>query len=112
MMGIERLVFRRLLQSIPTVLGVVVLNFILLHLLPGDIVDALTANAPSAGVDFKAELRAEMGLDKPVWLQFLIYMGNILRFDFGYSYTNSLPVVDVIWGRLGATLVLMLSSIL
>jgi peptide/nickel transport system permease protein len=107
-----RLVLRRLVQAVPTVLGVVALNFVLLHLLPGDIVDALTANAPSAGVDFKAELRAEMGLDKPVWLQFLIYMGNILRFDFGYSYTNSLPVIDVIWARVGATLVLMLSSIL
>jgi len=106
-----RLVRRRLLQAIPTVLGVVALNFLLLQLIPGDLVDALTAEAPSVDAAFKAELRAELGLDRPVPVQFALYMWSVLKFDFGYSYLYSLPVIQVIWERVGATFLLMLSSI-
>ena len=99
------------MQAIPTVLGVVVINFLLLQLIPGDLVDALTADAPSADLAYKAELRARLGLDQPIYVQFLIYMWSVLKFDFGYSYLHSASVVDVIGGCVGATLLLMLSSI-
>lgn len=110
--SIGLVILRRLAQAVPTILGVVAINFVLLHLLHGDIVDALTADAPSTGVDFKAQLRSQMGLDQSLPVQFLIYMGHLLRFDFGYSYANSQPVLDVLGARIGPTLLLMFSSIL
>jgi peptide/nickel transport system permease protein len=106
------LVRRRLAQAIPTVLGVVVINFLLLQLIPGDLVDALVADAPSADEDYKAELRARLGLDRPVYVRFGLYLWSVLKLDFGYSYFHGGSVVAVIAERAGPTFLLMLSSIL
>ena len=105
------LVRRRLAQAIPTVLGVVVINFLLLQLIPGDLVDALVADAPSADEDYKAELRARLGLDRPVYVQFLLYLWSVLKLDFGHSYFHGGSVVSVIAERAGPTFLLMLSAI-
>jgi peptide/nickel transport system permease protein len=102
---------RRVLQAVPTLFGVIVLNFALLHLIPGDLADALAADLPSADAAYKAALRVELGLDKPILEQFVLYVWSVLHFDFGYSYLFSMPVIDVIGNRAGATMLLMLSSI-
>jgi peptide/nickel transport system permease protein len=104
-----RIVLGRLLGSLPTLLGIVVANFFLIRLVPGDIVDALLAEGGDDGL--RASLRQEFGLDRPVIVQFGLYLSHLLRFDLGFSYTYSEPVLTVIGQRLGPTLLLMVASL-
>ena len=100
---------RRLLQAVPTVLVIVALNFLLLQLAPGDAADVLAGEAGSATPEFMAQLREKFGLDKPVGVQLLLYMKQIVTFDLGYSFRHSMPVADLILSRLGPTLLLMVT---
>lgn len=107
-----RLVARRLALAIPTVLGVLVLNFFLIRLIPGDTVDALVTEAQGADDAFKDQLRHELGLDQSIWIQLTIYAWRVAHLDLGWSYRYSAPVLDVVVSRLGPTVLLMASSIL
>ena len=100
---------RRLLQAVPTVLVIVALNFLLLQLAPGDAADVLAGEAGSATPEFMTQLRQKFGLDKPVGIQLLLYMKQIVSFDLGYSFRHSMPVADLILSRLGPTLLLMVT---
>jgi peptide/nickel transport system permease protein len=102
-----RYVFRRLLQAIPVVLGVVVLNFLLLQLAPGDAATVLAGEAGGAPAEYVEALRQRFGLDKPVPVQLALYVKNILALDLGYSFRNQSPVLPLILARLSATLLLM-----
>lgn len=106
-----RIIALRLAQAVPTLFVVLVFNFLLIRLVPGDPVEAFVAKAQGADDAFKEALRHEMGLDQPVWVQFWIYLGKILHLDFGWSYPNSSSVLDVILTRLGPTLLLVSVSI-
>lgn len=98
---------QRLLQVIPVVLGIALLNFVILQLAPGDVVDVLAGEAGAATPEMMAQLRASFGLDQPVWVQLLHYLGSIVRLDLGFSYRQNMPVFDLIMSRLPATLLLM-----
>ncbi|QET02428.1 ABC transporter permease [Cupriavidus pauculus] len=98
---------RRLLQVVPVVIGIALLNFLILQLAPGDVVDVLAGEAGAATPETMAQLRASFGLDQPVWLQLLHYLGNVATLDLGFSYRQNLPVFDLILQRLPATLLLM-----
>lgn len=98
---------RRLLQVVPVILGIALLNFLILQLAPGDVVDVLAGEAGAATPETMAQLRASFGLDQPVWLQLVHYLGNIATLDLGFSYRQNLPVFDLILQRLPATLLLM-----
>ncbi|MDE0112509.1 MAG: ABC transporter permease [Albidovulum sp.] len=92
--------FHRLLLMIPTLLGVAVLVFIMMRMLPGDIVE-LKLLAEGGQVD-EAALDAErknLGLDKPMWHQFVDWMVGLVTFDFGKSLWTGRPVVDEIGSR-------------
>jgi peptide/nickel transport system permease protein len=102
-----RYVLRRLLQAIPVVLGVVVLNFLLLHLAPVDAATVLAGEAGGAPAEYVQALRERFGLDKPVPVQLALYVKNILALDLGYSFRNQSPVLPLILARLSATLLLM-----
>ena len=102
-----RYVLRRLLQAIPVVLGVVVLNFLLLQLAPGDAATVLAGEAGGAPAEYVQALRERFGLDKPVPVQLALYVKNILALDLGYSFRNQSPVLPLILARLSATLLLM-----
>src|SRR6185295_5998332 len=102
-----RYVFRRLLQAIPVVRGVVVLNFLLLQLAPGDAATVLAGEAGGAPAEYVEALRQRFGLDKPVPVQLALYVKNILALDLGYSFRNQSPVLPLILARLSATLLLM-----
>lgn len=103
---------RRLLQAVPTVLVIVCLNFLLLHLAPGDAADVLAGEAGSATPEFMAQLRSTFGLDQPLGLQLLIYIKQIVTFDLGYSFRHGMPVLELILSRLGPTLLLMVTVLL
>jgi len=102
-----RYVVRRLLQAVPVVLGVVVLNFLLLQLAPGDAATVLAGEAGGAPLEYIQQLRQRFGLDQPVLVQLVHYVKNILTLDLGYSFRNASPVLPLILARLWPTLLLM-----
>jgi peptide/nickel transport system permease protein len=106
-----RLLRRRLIQAVPLILGVVVINFCLIQLAPGSFLELMTAENQVSDPNTIALLRKTYGLEDPVWLQLLKYIWALMRFDFGFSYRQNMPVIQAIWIHLPATLLLMVSSI-
>lgn len=103
----------KLVESILLILAVIVFNFLLVYIAPGDAVDAL---AGAAGGDAREEvivrLREQYGLDQPLPVQLLTYIGNVLQGDFGYSVSQGKPVMDIILPRVGPTLLLSFCALL
>ncbi len=95
---------RRLLAAVPLVIGVMAIAFTLIHLAPGDPIQALAGDGGDAA--YYAAMRARYGLDRPLPEQFGRYTLAILRGDLGYSFSYGQPVGRVIVGRLPATLLL------
>lgn len=110
MSGPIALLLRRLAQVVPVVLAIATLNFCLLHLAPGDAADIIAAQSGGASAEFVAELRQSFGLDRPLYQQFLIYIGRLLILDLGFSNVQQRPVLALIADRVPATLLLMLSA--
>src|SRR5205809_6945597 len=106
-MGRPAYVIRRLLQAVPVVFAILILNFLLLHLAPGDAAQVLAGEAGSASPEYMAQLRERFGLDQPLWLSLLVYMKNVLSLDLGFSFRHNMPVLDLILQRLGPTILLM-----
>jgi len=107
-----RYILRRLLQAIPVLLGIAIVNFLLLQLAPGDAADVLAGEAGSATPEYMAQLRENFGLDKSVPEQLFIYVKNLLSFDLGFSFRHNMPVLDLILERLGPTLLLMVTTLI
>jgi peptide/nickel transport system permease protein len=103
-------VLRRLAQAVPTVLLIVVVNFFLLHLAPGDAAQVLAGEAGSATPEYMAALRAKFGLDQPLYVQLFDYVRTMLSLDLGMSFRHNQPVLTLILGRLGPTLLLMTTT--
>ncbi len=101
---------KRLLQVLPTVAGIVVVGFLLVHLAPGDPVIALAGENGDAS--YYAFMRQRFGLDRPVLEQFLVYASRVLRGDFGTSYVYGRSVVSVIGERVAPTLLLTSTALL
>jgi peptide/nickel transport system permease protein len=106
-----RLLRRRLIQAVPLLLGVVVINFVLIHLAPGSFLELMTAENQVSDPATVALLRKTYGMDDPLWLQLGKYVWALLHFDFGFSYRQNMPVLQAITIHLPATLLLMVSSI-
>ena len=104
-------VCKRALQGVLILVAIVLLNFVLLHLAPGDAVDVLAGEAGAASPEYIAGLRKQYGLDQPLLVQMSRYLWNVARFDLGFSFRNNAPVLDLILDRLPATLLLMAVSI-
>src|ERR1043166_7000968 len=103
-------VLRRLVQAVPVVLAILVLNFLLLHLAPGDAAQVLAGEAGAATPEYMAQLRERFGLDRPLLVQLAIYVKQMLVLDLGFSFRHSMPVLDLILARVGPTLLLMLTT--
>ena len=101
-----------MLLAVPTLLVIVVLNFSLLQLAPGDAADVLAGEAGSATPEYMAQLRQKFGLDQPVHVQLAKYVRNIAAFDLGFSFRHNQTVAQLILARLGPTLLLMVSVLL
>ncbi len=103
-------VVRRLAQAVPLVLAVVVLNFFIVHLAPGDPVTILVGEYGSTP-EFRERIRHEYGLDQPVRTQLAVYLHRVLRGDIGYSLYFNQPVAGLIVERVPATILLMASQL-
>ncbi|HXS82948.1 MAG TPA: ABC transporter permease [Methylomirabilota bacterium] len=97
---------RRLLQTIPLLLGISALTFLLLQLAPGDFLATMAEN-PQVSPAVLDAMRHRFGLDQPWWVQYLIYLKNVfLHLDFGESFSRHLPVFTVLRTGLANTLLL------
>lgn len=105
--SLVRYILRRILQAVPVVLGVVTLCFLLLQLAPGDLATVLAGESGGATASYIDELRVRYGLDKPVYVQLLVYIKNVAFLDLGFSYRHSMPVIQLLLERLWPTLLLM-----
>ncbi len=90
--------FRRLLQAIPILLGVTLVVFGLVHIVPGNPIDMLMP--PEASPEIIAQMKAAFGFDKPLYVQYFLWLFRALQGDFGLSVFNATPV----WGQLIAAL--------
>ena len=103
-----RLIGKRLLAAIPVLWGVTLVTFLVINVMPGNAASQLLgANATPEQV---AELEAKLHLDEPVFQQYVQWLGNVLRGDFGNSFASDQPVTSIISERLPVTLELILCS--
>ena len=109
--GIARRVGQRLVLSLPAQLGVIVVTFMLMRVLPGDPA-VFFASGPSAGQQEVEDLRRQMGLDRPIPVQLIRYLGEIAAGDLGRSLTTGQPVLQDIGRRLPASLELTFTALL
>jgi len=108
-------IIKRLLAMIPTLIGVAILIFVLLRVIPGDVVEAryLAQGSQFVSQDMMNEERHKLGLDQPLWKQFEGWMGGLARLDFGVSMWTAAPITDEIKLRFALSLqVAMMSSFL
>ncbi len=96
----QRYLATRLLALIPVLLGILAVVFLLIRMIPGDAVQLFLGTQVEMTPDQMAELRRFFGVDKPIWAQFIDYLGRILRGDFGVSLRTSRPVLGDILARL------------
>ena len=104
------LILRRLGGALMILFGVAAITFVLLYALPAD--PAVQLAGRSATAQTVANIRHELGLDQPLIVQFIHYLGNLVQGDLGRSYTQKTEVMTLILARLPATLILMVSGIL
>lgn len=105
-----RYMLTRLAQSVPVVFLLILINFLVIHLAPGDPASLLVGESSSP--ELIQQTRREFGLDRSLPEQFLIYAAHLLRGELGYSFRYRMPVAALILERLGDTLVLMTTGFL
>lgn len=101
---------RTALQALPTMVGIIILSFLLLKLMPGDAADVIAAEAGSATAETMTALRSRFGLDQPLLMQLWNYLDNLAHLRLGFSARFNMPVSDLILSRLPNTLLLMVSA--
>ncbi len=113
--GMASYIARRFLLAILTVLAISILSFTIIHLPPGDYVTSFIAQMSASGSSVsEAEaqaMRTQLGLDRPIYIQYLKWMGLILQGNFGMAMEWGRPVLDVIGDRLTLTIVISLAAI-
>jgi len=96
-----RYLVKRLLWMLVVLLGVVTITFALTYLMPGD--PARRIGGSGASIDTIRNIRRQLGLDLPFWVQYTRYLGGVLHGDFGYSYLQNVPVLPTILARFPVT---------
>ncbi|MDP6347498.1 MAG: ABC transporter permease [Dehalococcoidia bacterium] len=106
-------IVRRLLLMVPTIFGAVTLIFLLMNILPGDIaMMILGEDTGQASPEQVARIREQLGLNRPLYVQYFSWLWGIVRLDFGNSLWTGQPVFHEIWIRLPITLTLISFSVL
>ena len=109
-------IIRRVLSMIPTLFVISIITFVLIQLPPGDFLSSQLQQLQQQGEQITEEriaaLRARYGLDRSLPVQYLKWITNFLRGDMGYSFEWNRPVNELIWDRLGYTLLIALASML
>lgn len=104
-------IVRRLLQMIPLLLGITIISFLIIQISPGDFLAEMRLN-PVVSQETVDEMRASFGLDQPLHIQYVKWLWNVMRGDFGYSFAYQVPVLWLINSRLLNTLLLNVVALL
>ncbi len=105
-------IVRRFLQLIPILLGITLLSFLLTNIGTADVIDVMESNTGSAMSEAeKGQMREELGLDKPLPQQYVIWLGKVLKGDMGESFVSGQPVFSTFLSKLPATIYLTITSI-
>ena len=104
------LIVNRLVYAFILLLAVLVLNFTLMHLAPGDVADTISQSMGGADEELLVEIRKDYGLDQPYFQQLATYIGKVLRFDLGHSFFFNEPVSKLVMERVPATLLLVITA--
>jgi peptide/nickel transport system permease protein len=102
-----RYIVKRILHAIPLLILVSLISFLIINLAPGDPV-LMFVNPETANTAQLESIRANLGLDKPIYIRYFLWLGSILKLDFGLSFLHSRPVKDLIGEAIPATLSLAL----
>jgi len=105
-----RHVIHRLLLAIPVLIGVLAIGFLLMQVVPTD--PAIVRAGPTATAEVVAQIRAELGLNRPIPVQFGLYLVRLAHGDLGVSIINNIPVSEELGRTMGPTLELMLASLI
>ena len=103
---------KRLAWSALLILAVLVLNFLLIHLAPGDPADVIAGEMGGATQEMLDDIRRSYGLDKPLHIQLWVYLSRAVQGDLGNSFFYNTPVLELILGRMGPTLLLVITALL
>jgi len=106
-----RYLLGRLVWCVPVMLGASVLIFVLLRFLPGDVVDIILGSEGSATPEVRETIRRLFGLDQPIYVQYFVWLGAVLRGDLGSSLRTSEPVAGLLLSRLPITIELAVLSV-
>ena len=109
-MSILTLLVRRGGNGLALLLAVLILNFTLIHIAPGDVADTIAGDMGGADAEVMAQIRRDYGLDLPFHEQLFAYVAKLARGDLGYSFFFNQPVTELLLERLPATLLLVLSA--
>src|SRR5258708_23114509 len=104
-------VAQRIVKGAIVLLAIIVLNFFLIRLAPGDPAVVMAGEAGAGDKIFVTQLREKFGLDKPLPEQLFLYVKGILSFDLGFSFRQQPPVAKLIMDRLPATVLLTMSTV-
>ncbi|BAF88044.1 ABC transporter permease [Azorhizobium caulinodans] len=96
----------RLAKGILVVLAIVILDFFLIHMAPGDPASVMAGESGATDEAFVQQLRVKFGLDQPLTTQLGLYLWGVVRLDLGFSHRQQMPVLDLVLDRLPATLLL------
>lgn len=106
----SKLLLQRVLQAIPTMLGVTIITFFLLHAIPGGPAEVMLGDRATPALI--AQVNRAFGLNRPILVQYLVWLSQIIRGDFGYAYTYHATVMSLILTALPRTLILVAIAIL
>ena len=109
-MSIVTLLVRRGGNGLALLLAVLILNFTLIHIAPGDVADTIAGDMGGADAEVMTRIRSDYGLDRPFHEQLFAYVAKLARGDLGYSFFFNQPVTELLLERLPATLLLVLSA--
>lgn len=109
MTSTPRYILHRIIGIIPVIFMVLTINFVIIHLVPGDV--ALLLAGEGASPEQVEAVREAYGLNKPLHEQFFTYFNNLIHGDLGVSYVRGRPVIDMILERIPATLILLLTGL-
>ncbi len=113
MINIKKYIIKRFIQLIPILIGITLLTFILMNISSTDAVDIMEQNTATAWTEEqKTAMRAELGLDKPILIQYLNWLNNALHADMGKSYISGEPVFYTFMSKLPATIYLTVTSVI
>ena len=107
----QQYIFKRLLLAVPTLIGVSMLVFFMVRLIPGDIVEQIAGDTPPTP-EFREQVEEELGLDKPAIQQYFTWLGGILTLDFGSSLRTNTPVNELLKDKLPVTIEMSLLALM